>query len=86
MIFYGELEEGGRGPDSVTVNAERQRMSELPLYQSPFLSAPWLNQSDEAGRIVIGSEQTGQLFLDFRNPDNPQRTEGPLPRVDSELP
>ncbi len=75
-----------RGADSVTVNTERQRMSGWPLYQSPFLSAPWLNQSDEAGRIVIGNEQTGQLILDFRNPADPRRTERPLPRGGPELP
>jgi hypothetical protein len=64
-----------RGPDSVTMNAEPQQMSGLPLYRSPLISAPWFGQGDEAGRIVIGNEQTGRLVLDFSNPDDPRRTE-----------
>jgi len=66
-----------RGPDSVTVNGEPQQMSGLPLYQSPLISAPWFGQSDEAGTLAIGNEQTGRLVLDFRDLDHPRWTEQP---------
>jgi hypothetical protein len=61
----------------VWINGEETPLEGWPLYESEFLNAKWLNQSDEAGLIVMGNDRTGRLALDFRDLDRPVRTETP---------
>ncbi|UCE48980.1 MAG: hypothetical protein JSW47_02325 [Phycisphaerales bacterium] len=55
------------------VNGVEQQLDDWPLYGCRLIRGDWLNQSSQAGFITIGDEQTGQLVLDFRDPNSPRR-------------
>ncbi len=49
------------------VNDVEVMLDDWPLYDSPFLRAAWLGQSENAGRILFGAEGIGQVELNFGN-------------------
>lgn len=55
------------------VNGVAQELDGWPLYDCRLIQGDWLNQSQQAGLITIGDEQTGQLILDFRDLSSPRR-------------
>ena len=55
------------------VNGVEQQLNGWPLYDCRLIRGDWLNQSRQAGFINIGDEKTGQLILDFRDPNSPRR-------------
>jgi len=57
----------------VCINGVAQELDGWPLYDCRLIRGDWLNQSRQAGLITIGDEQTGQLVLDFRDPNSPRR-------------
>jgi hypothetical protein len=58
----------------VYVDGVEQQPDGWPLYDCRLIRGDWLNQSRQAGLITIGDEKTGQLVLDFRDPNSPRRT------------
>ena len=57
----------------VYVNGVEQQLDGWPLYDCRLIRGYWLNQSRQAGLITIGDEKSGQLVLDFRDPNSPRR-------------
>lgn len=55
------------------VNGVAKQLDGWPLYDSRLIRGDWLNQSPEAGLVTIGDDRTGQLILDFRDPNRPRR-------------
>ena len=66
------------------VNCSERQLNDWPLYDCRLIRGDWLNQSRQAGLITVGDEQTGQLVLDFRDPNSPRR-ELKSPKKDPKL-
>ncbi len=66
-----------RGFHQVRVNGSAYETQNWALYDSPLLSAPWLNQTNRGtpGIITVGNGQTGTLTLDFTQATGPRRIE-----------
>jgi hypothetical protein len=55
--------------EGITVNNHSIPLADWPRYDAPWIHADWMHQSEDAGKITIGTPEQGLLTLDFRTPD-----------------